>query len=202
MSTASGEYRVRVNGIFLNCFEEGPADGPAVILLHGFPEFSYAWRHQIPPLAAAGFRVIAPDLRGYNLSDKPKGVRAYRIEELVADVAGLIEFAGGSAVLVGHDWGGIIGWFTAIRHPKLVRKLIILNAPHPAAYLRELKRPAQLLRSWYVLFFRLPWLPEAMLKLNDFALPRRLFRQGPARRSARRKMMWAIMFSRLRSRER
>src|SRR5437868_5162254 len=117
-------------------------DGPLVVLLHGFPEFWYSWRHQIPALAAAGFRALAPDLRGYNESDKPAGVASYRLSVLVQDVAGLIEQTGaGRAVVVGHDWGGALAWAVAILRPDLVDRLAILNAPHPAAYFRELGNP-------------------------------------------------------------
>jgi pimeloyl-ACP methyl ester carboxylesterase len=176
---------IYINGVRLNCLEAGPADGPAMVLLHGFPEFSYSWRLQIPFLAEAGYRVLAPDLRGYHTSDKPKRICDYRIEQLVADVVGLIEqIPEGRATLVGHDWGGVIAWFAAMWHPERVEKLVILNAPHPAAYLRELRRLLQLLRSWYALFFQLPWLPEAMIRRNNFAAMRSLFAQGPARHSA------------------
>jgi pimeloyl-ACP methyl ester carboxylesterase len=147
------------------------------VLLHGFPEFSYAWRRQLPALADAGFYAIAPDLRGYNLSPKPPRVRDYRIEALAADVLGLIRETGQPrASVVGHDWGGVIAWWLAMHHPEAVERLVVLNAPHPAAYLREVRRPAQLLRSWYALFFQLPRLPEAAIRGNDFALLRSLFR--------------------------
>jgi pimeloyl-ACP methyl ester carboxylesterase len=173
-----------VNNIRLQCLEAGDPEHPAVLLLHGFPEFSYSWRYQIPALAAAGFHVLAPDLRGYDLSDKPASVRDYRLEHLVADVSALIDrHADGRAALVGHDWGGVIAWHTAMWHPDRLSKLAILNAPHPAAYKRQLRRGCQLLRSWYALFFQLPWLPEAILQFNDSFLLRRLFRQGPARTS-------------------
>jgi pimeloyl-ACP methyl ester carboxylesterase len=176
---------VQVNGIQLRVVEAGPPQGPAVIHLHGFPEFSYSWRHQIPCLAAAGFRVIAPDLRGYNTSDKPVRVRDYRVEELVGDVIGLIEQTPTRrATLIGHDWGGIIAWFAAMWRPDRVENLAILNAPHPGAYFRELKHWSQLLRSWYAIFFQLPRLPEWLIRRNDYAMVRSLFRQGPARKSA------------------
>src|SRR5919199_846997 len=120
-----------VNGVRLHYVEAG--EGPLVVLLHGFPEFWYSWRKQIPALAAAGFRVLAPDLRGYNLSDKPPGTHAYRMEMLTADVAGLIAHAGGGrAAVVGHDWGGAVAWMMPLRHPAAVSRLVILNAPHPA----------------------------------------------------------------------
>lgn len=168
-----------VNGVRLHYVEAGA--GPLVVLLHGFPEFWYAWRRQIGPLAAAGFRVLAPDLRGYNLSDKPRGANAYRVEALTADVAGLIRHAGErSAAVVGHDWGGMLTWLLPLHHPEIVHKRVILNAPHPAALRRELRRGTeQLMRSWYVFFFQLPWLPEAMMRAGDFALLGRMLRRQP-----------------------
>ncbi len=147
--------------------EEG--DGPVVLLLHGFPEFWYSWRYQIPHLAAAGFRVLAPDLRGYNLSEKPVGVRACHIDRLVEDVAALVEWSGQRAVhLVGHDWGGIIAWYVAMHRPDLVRRLAILNAPHPEAWLRECRRSDQRRRSWYGALFQVPLLPELLLRVHNY----------------------------------
>ena len=147
-----------------------------VLLLHGFPEFSYGWRHQMPALAAAGFRAVAPDLRGYGRSPKPPRVADYRIDCLVSDVLDVIRTeCRGRAHVVGHDWGGVVAWWLAMHHPEAVDRLVVLNAPHPAAYFRELRRGAQLVPSWYVLFFQLPWLPEFALRLDDFALLRRLF---------------------------
>jgi pimeloyl-ACP methyl ester carboxylesterase len=167
-STWNGRF-ASVNGIRLHYVEAGT--GPLVLLLHGFPEFWGSWRHQIPALADAGFRVLAPDLRGYNLSSKPAGVESYRVAELVGDVVGLIRHAGEErATVVGHDWGGAIAWATAMRRGERIHRLIILNAPHPAAYLRELRRPGQLLRSWYVFFFQLPLLPECLVRARDYAL--------------------------------
>jgi len=164
-----------VNGVRLHLAEAGT--GPLVLLLHGFPEFHYSWRHQIPALAAAGFRVIAPDLRGYNLSDKPRGVLAYDIDRLVADVLGLIHHAGRErAIVVGHDWGGAIAWMTAMLHPEAVEQLVILNAPHPALFVRALRAPNQLLRSWYMFFFQLPWLPEWRMRCCHFASLEKLMR--------------------------
>lgn len=155
-----------VNGIRLHCLEAGPESGPPVLLLHGFPEDSRAWKKQIGPLARAGFRVVAPDLRGYHLSDRPAGVQAYRIDTLLDDVVALIHSLGYTrAHVVGHDWGGIIAWALAIRSPEVVDRLAVLNAPHPAAFRRELRRAEQKRRSWYVAFFQLPWLPEQLLPL-------------------------------------
>ncbi len=155
----------------LHVVTAGPADAPAVILLHGFPEDGRAWEHQIGPLVEAGFRVIVPDLRGYHLSEKPAGVTAYRIDRLVQDVVRLMDLLGDPRThLVGHDWGGIIAWAVAMRHPERVARLVILNAPHPAAGGTFLK-PAQLRKSWYVGFFQLPWLPERLLtRLGTAAL--------------------------------
>jgi pimeloyl-ACP methyl ester carboxylesterase len=176
-------HREAALGVRLHYVEVG--DGPPVVLLHGFPECWYCWRHQIGPLADAGFRVLAPDMRGYNESDKPRGVRNYRLPLLVQDVIGLIRHAGADrAAIVGHDWGGVIAWSVAMAHPEVVERLAVLNAPHPLAYWRELANPVQLLRSWYVLFFQLPWLPEWVIRAGDFALLERAFRREPVRRDA------------------
>ncbi len=157
---------VRLHYVEANCGVEAGA-GPLVILLHGFPEFWYSWRFQIPALAEAGFRVIAPDMRGYNLSEKPPGVAAYRMKHLSADVAALINHAGErQAVVVGHDWGGAVAWAVAARYPERVSKLVVMNAPHPAAFARELGNWEQLRKSWYILFFQLPWLPETLFRLG------------------------------------
>jgi len=153
-----------VNGVRLHLVEMGPQDGPLVILLHGFPEFWRAWERQLGPLARAGFRVVAPDLRGYNLSEKPPGVGSYRVSALQQDVAALIRALGHSrARVVGHDWGGIIAWALALRQPEVIERLVILNAPHPATFRRAARKPAQWRRSWYIFFFQLPWLPERLL---------------------------------------
>ncbi|MFC7076999.1 alpha/beta fold hydrolase [Haloarcula halophila] len=157
------------NGVTLHTVTAGPEDGDLVVLLHGFPEFWYAWHHQIEPLAEAGYRVVAPDLRGYNCSEKPEGVRAYDIDELVADVVGLIDgISRDTAHVVGHDWGGLLAWYVAARGD-VVDRLAILNAPHPSAYERALRSsPTQVAKSWYVFFFQLPILPEAAFRARDF----------------------------------
>ncbi len=150
-----------LGGVRLHYVEAG--DGPLVVLLHGFPEFWYGWRAQLPLLAAAGFRVVAPDMRGYNLSSRPDGVAAYDIDVLAEDVRGLIRALGSEeAFLAGHDWGGIVAYATAMNHPEVVRRLAILNAPHPRRYVEHLRDPRQLARSWYAGFFQLPWLPERL----------------------------------------
>jgi epoxide hydrolase 4 len=176
---AVGTHREAVvNGVRLHYVEAG--DGPLVILLHGFPDFWYSWRLQIPALARAGFRALAPDLRGYNLSDRPPGVASYRVPLLGGDVAGLIQHSGvEKATVVGHDWGGAVAWHLAMTRPECVERLVILNAPHPALYLREARTLGQALRSWYILFFQLPWLPELVCRWHNFGLFRRALRSGP-----------------------
>ena len=156
--------------------------GPLVVLLHGFPEFWYSWRHQISVLARAGYRVVAADMRGYNLSDKPRGASAYAAWRVADDVARLVEALGEQrAVVVGHDWGGTIAWLFGMRHPGRTSGLVSINSPHPASLRRALTHVDQFLRSSYVLFFRLPWLPELTIRAGDFALVRRILRVAPAR---------------------
>ena len=169
----------------LHYVESGASHGPLVVLLHGFPEFWYSWRNQIPALAAAGWRVLAPDLRGYNLSDRPAEVRAYRPAYLVRDIERLIAHCGAErASVVGHDWGGTIAWLLAMHRPRRVERLVVMNAPHPAAFLRGVLHPAQLWRSAYVVFFQLRWLPEAAIGAGRFALTRAALRAEPVRRGA------------------
>ena len=163
--------QVETNGIKLHVVMAGPEDGQPVFLLHGFPEFWYGWSKQIEPLAKAGYRVIVPDQRGYNLSAKPKGVKAYTVDKLADDILGLMDALGYEKVnLVGHDWGGLVAWALAIWQPERLRKLGILNAPHPAVMFNFLRRgdPEQLRRSWYVFTFQIPWLPEYLLRRNDW----------------------------------
>jgi pimeloyl-ACP methyl ester carboxylesterase len=144
-------------------------EGPLVLLLHGFPEFWYGWRLQIQPLAAAGFRVVAPDMRGYNLSSRPDGVEAYDTGKLADDIRGLIHERGAeSALLGGHDWGGTAAWATAMNHPEVVDRLAILNAAHPRKLSQGLHHPDQLRRSWYFFFFAVPDLPEAVVHANNW----------------------------------
>ena len=144
-------------------------DGPLIVLLHGFPEFWYGWRLQIQPLAAAGYRVVAPDMRGYNLSSRPDGVAAYDVGKLADDIRGLIRERGAeSALLVGHDWGGSVAWATAMNHPEVVDRLAILNAAHPRKLSQGLHHPGQLRKSWYFFFFDLPEVPEGVVHANNW----------------------------------
>jgi pimeloyl-ACP methyl ester carboxylesterase len=165
------ERDIVCDGVRLHVVEAGPRTGPIVILLHGFPEFWRGWRHQIGPLTRAGFRVVVPDQRGYNLSDKPAGISAYYLERLGADVLALADSLGAAQFgLVGHDWGGIVAFWVAARHPDRIRRLAVLNAPHPDAvgpYLR--RHPGQVVRSLYAAFFQLPGLPERVLSARDHA---------------------------------
>ncbi len=162
----------RSGEVSLHAVAVGPKDGPVVVLLHGFPEFWYGWRRQIEPLAAAGFRVIVPDQRGYNLSSKPSGVAAYALPELVSDVIAIADQLGKEKIsLAGHDWGAAVAWSTALLHPQRIAKLVVLNVPHPSVMRKFLSTsPRQLLRSWYMFFFQLPWLPEALFSASDFSV--------------------------------
>ena len=147
-----------------------PENGTAVILLHGFPEFHYGWRKQIPALVEAGFRVIVPDQRGYNLSDKPKGVSAYGVDILAKDIIGLFDHFGiEKALLAGHDWGAVVAWIVAINYPERVKKLAILNVPHPDVMVDfVLNNRAQRRKSWYIFFFQIPLYVEWILSKNNF----------------------------------
>jgi epoxide hydrolase 4 len=156
------------NGIRLHYVTQG--EGPLMLLLHGFPEFWYSWRYQIPAFAAS-HKVVAVDLRGYNDSDKPVEQSAYRLSTLVEDIKGAIHGLGYErCILVGHDWGGIIAWAFASAYPEWVERLIILNVPHPAKFSEGLRTLPQLLKSWYILLFQIPRLPEWILSQDDCAV--------------------------------
>lgn len=166
----------------LHCAEAGPESGPLVLLLHGFPEHWITWRKQIPALAAAGYHVVAPDLRGYGASDRPARTADYRIEKLAADIAGLIDALGASSArVVGHDWGGMVAWRFAMWHPEKLERLAVLNIPHPERMKRGLFTPRQLRKSWYAFFFQVPWLSERVLAANDFHKLRNVFRWQPVK---------------------
>jgi pimeloyl-ACP methyl ester carboxylesterase len=160
-------------------------EGPLVVLLHGFPEFWYGWRHQIPALAEAGFRAVALDMRGYNLSEKPRGVASYGVGKLAEDVAELVRHLGAErAHVAGHDWGGVVAWWVAMTYPERVDRLVIANAPHPRVFKRELRTLRQLRKSWYAYFFQLPGLPEAVFRRRGFAILDRIFLESPRRKGA------------------
>jgi pimeloyl-ACP methyl ester carboxylesterase len=163
---------VRAGDIQLHTVFAGSEDGEPVVFLHGFPEFWYGWRKQIGYFADAGYRVIVPDQRGYNLSDKPLDVSAYYINTLADDVKHLIEALGHERVyLVGHDWGAAVAWWVATIYPEILKKLVILNVPHPMVMNKQIQRGnwRQLFKSWYVGFFQLPAMPEFLIGLNNFA---------------------------------
>ena len=162
------EAYAELSEVRLHYVEQG--EGPLVVLLHGFPEAWFGWRFQIPALAQAGFRVVAPDLRGFNRSSKPKGVSAYELDHVAFDIKELIESLGEpSARVAGHDWGGATGWELAMRHPEVVDRLAILSSPHPRVFRGALRNPHQLKKSWYFGLFQLPWLPEQLLPRDDWA---------------------------------
>ena len=171
MTTHTLEHKqISTNGVALHVVQAGDPNGELVILLHGFPEFWYGWRKQIEYLAAAGYWVWAPDQRGYNLSEKPQGIDAYKISTLAADIVGLIDAAEREqAYVVGHDWGAAVAWTVAIRHAERVKKLAILNVPHPKIMQQTImSSPAQMLKSWYIGFFQLPLIPELFSSAGDF----------------------------------
>ena len=172
---------ITTNNINLHVMTDGPENGTAVFLLHGFPEFHYGWKKQIPALVESGFRVIVPDQRRYNLSDKPKGISAYDVDILAKDILGLFDHFGiQKAKLVGHDWGAVVAWTVAINYPERVEKLAILNVPHPDVMTDfVLNNSAQRKKSWYVFFFQIPWFVEWMLGKNNFEyLAQMLTRSG------------------------
>ena len=164
------ENYIQTNGVRLHVMESGQADGPMVLFLHGFPEFWYAWRKQLPFFAQKDFFAVAPDQRGYNLSDKPEGIASYGINELAKDIAGLIDAYGRKQVyLVGHDWGASVAWWVAIRYPELIKKLVILNVPHPKVMARNVfKNTEQMKRSWYIFFFQIPGAVEKLAAETDY----------------------------------
>jgi pimeloyl-ACP methyl ester carboxylesterase len=172
----------QLEGIRLHYVECGSGND-LVILLHGFPECWYSWRHQLPVLGDR-YHAVAPDMRGYNLSDKPAGIRSYRIESLVNDIVGLIKyFDKGKAAIVAHDWGAGVAWALAQRHPELVSKLVAMQVPPPAAW-RANFTFRQLRHSWYMFFFQLPRLPEWWASANDFARVEKMYKETSVRSGA------------------
>jgi pimeloyl-ACP methyl ester carboxylesterase len=169
MSVLEGSWQhayITTNGVKLHYVTQG--EGDLMLMLHGFPEFWYSWRHQIPEFGK-DYKVVALDLRGYNDSDKPADKSAYVMDEFILDVEGVIKGLGyDKCILVGHDWGGAIAWNFAYAHPEMVERLIILNLPHPAKFAEGIRNPQQLLRSSYMFFFQIPWLPEFLIQSSDY----------------------------------
>ena len=163
MNTVS-RREIQAGGLSFVVDEAGEGDSVA-LLLHGFPESRYSWRHQIPLLADLGWKVVAPDLRGYGESSRPTGVKNYRLDLLLGDVEALFDAYGARRrLLIGHDWGAIIAWCFAIEKRRPLEGLVIMNVPHPTVFARVLRTtPRQRRRSWYAAFFQIPWLPEAMM---------------------------------------
>lgn len=166
---------VQLTDVRLHYVQDGA--GPLVVLLHGFPDFWYSWRHQIPALVGAGFTVVAPDMRGYNLSDKPGKISEYSLDRLATDIVELVQRVGEGteASIVGHDWGGVVAWAVAAWHPDVVDRTVILNAPHIDQYRSALANPKQLAKSWYTGFFQLPGAP-ALIQARGFASLKRALR--------------------------
>lgn len=176
------ESFIELDDVRLHIVSAGPEDGDLVILLHGFPEYWYSWRHQLPFLASLGFRVVAPDLRGFNKSSKPKGMQSYRSETVANDISQLIRKLGKpSAHIVGHDWGAAIAWMFAMRHQDQLDSLSILNLPHPLQMIEGFKDWNQIKKSWYIAFFQLPFLPERFLKYDNHWVLRWLMKNDTVR---------------------
>lgn len=179
---AAGELTVHVSG---------PADGPPVLLLHGFPQGADSWDAVLPALHEAGYRTVAPDQRGYSPGARPTGRAAYRLAALTSDALAVVaEHAGGRAHVVGHDWGAAVAWRLAARHPAAVRSLTAVSVPPGAAFARSLVTTRQGLASWYFAAFQLPWLPERLLRADGRGYSPRLSaalrRSGQTRERARR----------------
>lgn len=155
---------VKANGLTFEVDQCGEGEKFA-LLLHGFPESKFSWRYQMPLLARHGYRVWAPNMRGYGKTSRPGKVADYHVDHLVADAAALIDAAGAkNTLLMAHDWGAVVAWLFAIKKARPLERLVIMNVPHPACMVRELKTWAQRKKSWYVFFFQLPWLPEIALR--------------------------------------
>lgn len=180
-TTSWQHHDIMTNSIRMHYVTQG--SGPLIVLLHGFPEYWYSWRLQIPFLAELGYTVIAPDLRGYNDSDKP--ATGYDVQTLLRDIVGLIKGLGyEKAIIVGHDWGGVLAWKFAMYYPSMTDRLIVLNAPHPKAFQRELRTLTQLKKSWYVFLFQIPWFPEYMLGRNKAVAIGRLIKESAVQKDA------------------
>lgn len=170
----------QVGSIRMHYVSEGT--GPLVLLLHGFPEFWWSWRNQIAPLAQAGFRVVAPDLRGYNDTDR---TGPYDLDTLAGDVVNLVRHLGEArAIIIGHDWGGTIAWYVAAKHPEVCERTVVLNAPHPLVFEQVIRSSyRQLRRSWYMFFFAVPGLPERRLLKDNARIMKRIYLANSVDRS-------------------
>lgn len=177
--SATSSFR-EINGLDLHVVAAGERGDPLVVFLHGFPEFWYEWEEFIEPFVEAGYRVLIPDQRGYNRSDKPPGVASYRIDKLSGDIQELIATEGReSAHVIGHDWGAAVAWDLALRRPESLERLGIINVPHPTVFEQTLKsNPTQMRKSWYMFVFQLPWLPEWYLARTGFGFFQRTMRGG------------------------
>jgi pimeloyl-ACP methyl ester carboxylesterase len=164
------ERFIETNGIKLHVMEAGPADGPMILFLHGFPEFWYAWRKQLQYFAEKGYLVVAPDQRGYNLSDKPDGIASYKIDELAKDIIGLIDTYGRRQIfLVGHDWGASVSWWVALKYPERIAKLVILNVPHPKVMAKHVFTDTeQMKKSWYIFYFQIPGAVDKLAAASNY----------------------------------
>ncbi|MCU4717084.1 alpha/beta fold hydrolase [Halapricum hydrolyticum] len=181
LGAPSAEHTFReVNGLTLHTVAAGDTDDPLVVLLHGFPEFWYEWRGYVKQFVDAGYRVLVPDQRGYNRSDKPAGVRSYRISELSRDVVDLVATEDReTAHVVGHDWGAAVAWDVALRYPEVVDRLGIINVPHPRVFEAHLtSNLTQLRKSWYMFYFQVPWLPERLSRRNEYRFMTETMRSG------------------------
>lgn len=168
---------IAARGLSFEVVEAGTGDHLA-LCLHGYPELAYSWRHQIPLLAEMGYRVWAPNQRGYGMTTRPEGVDFYRLEYMVGDAAALFDASGAKTLtLIGHDWGGVVGWSFAIHRVRPLDRLVVMNAPHPRCFARALRYWPQQRRSWYLAAYQAPELPERMLLRNEAAALRRLFAQ-------------------------
>ncbi|OYR65314.1 alpha/beta fold hydrolase [Halorubrum ezzemoulense] len=173
---------IETSGATLHAVEAGPEDEKLLVLLHGFPEFWYGWHEAVVPLANAGYRVVVPDQRGYNLSAKPSAVRDYRIGELSRDVVDLIDaYDRETAAVAGHDWGAAVAWWLALHHEDRLSELVAVNVPHPTVFEEALRGSwDQRLKSWYMLAFQLPKLPEAVASAGNWRLATNALRDTSA----------------------
>ncbi len=167
--------QVAANGLEFHVASCGSGDRLA-LCLHGFPECWYSWRHQMPLLAELGYRVWAPDLRGYGTSSRPPRLQDYAVEKLLDDIGGLIDASGCSEVtLIAHDWGAMLAWWAAMHQIRPLERLVIMNVPHPAVFESAMRSWKQLRKSWYAMFFQVPRLPEALLRAGDYRAIREAF---------------------------